>query len=394
MNNYKILHVARRPFTGVWSLIKNLVFYQKTVENREVAIGLLLTKSWLQVHAQDLRDFQKIGIPYYTIRTLDISFTLAYLGYMLMWPGTRNPIEGWIRDFSNADTCVLHFHNAWLSGALTPVLSGYRNVPMVATYHGIAAARRLREQPLRRRIHRCFAQRFVRNGGLLASVDRENVEVAQDLFDVAPDLFEIIPNGFMPTRKFSIRCWAGEREFVIGHVGGIDNGKGWRFTAQAVENMRNQGLPVRFVITGSGPQEEEARRWCMQRKTYCSFLGFVDNAAENVLPQIDLYVLPSLSEGLPMTIMEAFAVGVPVLATPVGGIPDTVVDGYNGYLIERDSALIAQRIAQLVRDSELYRRLSDGATDSFDQRFHIRVAAERYAHLYEEAILRSSNKGG
>ncbi|MBN2393605.1 MAG: glycosyltransferase family 4 protein [Anaerolineae bacterium] len=356
-----------------------------------VGVGIIVTDSWPQNYRDELSELSETGIHMFTASSPDLPFTLEYLRCMLTWPIIGNPIVGWVKEFILAEATaagppVLHFHNAWLSGGLTPVRYNGSLVPMIATYHGIAAARVLRRQPLRRYIHAIFAKRFVHNKGLLASVDRQNTKVAEELFGIRAKDFTVIPNGFIPNGMQGCPRLHGAKEFVVGHVGGIDDGKGWRFTAAALDQLHEAGFPVRFLIAGKGPQAAIAQQWCSERPDWTEFLGFVKDAAANVIPRLDAYVLPSLSEGLPMTVIESFAAGVPVLATPVGGLPDTIIDGVNGFLIERDRDVIARYIQQLVENVGLHTHLSRSALESFETHFHMRMVVKQYDDLYRKAV--------
>lgn len=128
-------------------------------------------------------------------------------------------------------------------------------------------------------------------------------------------------------------------KFVIGFVGAIIDLKGWRYILEAYNLLKNNyDNEIEIIIAGAGPQEniEDLKRVIKLNKikNNVNFMGLVEDAGKNLMPFIDILILPSKSEGLPMTLIEAQGNGVPILATKVGGIPEILVDGYNGFLLK------------------------------------------------------------
>jgi len=97
----------------------------------------------------------------------------------------------------------------------------------------------------------------------------------------------------------------------------------------------------------------------------------------------DVFVLPSLSEGMPLTIIEMMAVGVPVIATRVGGIPEQIEDGVSGLLVEvRNSQQIAEQIWKLLHDPQLAQRMTRAARERALRLFDDRVMFRSLESLY------------
>jgi glycosyltransferase involved in cell wall biosynthesis len=90
---------------------------------------------------------------------------------------------------------------------------------------------------------------------------------------------------------------------------------------------------------------------------------------------------------MPMSIVEAFATGVPVIATAVGGIPEMLTDGVNGLLIERSATAIELAIERLLKEPELRERLGRGAYATFEERFKIDKIVARYNEVYAKALV-------
>src|SRR5579883_2111598 len=346
MTALKVLHVARAPYTGVWSLIRQLALWQVS-QGYRVALGLLLPDSWPAAYRHQLYELEGEGCRLFTSPSPEIFGTAAYAYHQF-----RHPVWDWVLEISQwpGGPPAVHFHNAWLSGAFLPIRAQTR--ACVATYHGIQGQDDLGRQPLRRAIHRYWARRLANGAVKLVSVDSQSPMTAEQLFGIPSSLFKIIPNGVAAPHATALasrdhRC--GD-SFTVGHVGTVDEGKGWRVTASALDLLRQTGLKVRYLIAGGGPQSGEAHRWASERGDWACYLGEVDNPASEVFPRLDLLVLPSLREGLPMAVIEAFSAGVPVLATAAGGLPDAIADGINGYLVPRNPAAIAKRIAEIAQN--------------------------------------------
>ncbi len=121
-----------------------------------------------------------------------------------------------------------------------------------------------------------------------------------------------------------------------------------------------QNKKILFVIFGNGPQEKilklEVKKINLENRVI--FPGAVPEGAK-YLKAFDVFVLPSIKEGLPYTIMEAMAAGVPIVASNVGGIPEMIEDGKNGFLVApRDFEALAEKILQILENQELAQKFS------------------------------------
>ena len=117
------------------------------------------------------------------------------------------------------------------------------------------------------------------------------------------------------------------------------------------------------------------------------YIGYVENAGDTLVPSLDLVVLPSASEGLPLTLVEAIAHGVPILATRVGGIPEVLIEGVTGYFIERNPIDIAEKIRILHDDERLYESLSNNARDLYTNKFTVERMAKEYSRVYDSILM-------
>ncbi len=96
-----------------------------------------------------------------------------------------------------------------------------------------------------------------------------------------------------------------------------------------------------------------------------------------------IYLLPSYNEGLPMSVLEAMAAGLPVITTPVGGIPEAVTDGVEGFLVQPgDVDALAGRLAQLLRDDALTQQMGAAARRKIEQTFSAEAILPHIDALY------------
>lgn len=155
----------------------------------------------------------------------------------------------------------------------------------------------------------------------------------------------------------------------------------------AARMVRDRGLPVRFVAVGQGPRERDVRDEHTRSGLGGSFrlLGYRPDALD-VLAAADLFVLSSRQEGLPVALMEALALGLPVVATAVGGIPEGVTNELEGLLVPpgRPDEL-AGAIARLASDPALRARLAAAAARRGND-FDVRRVVPRYEDRYRELM--------
>jgi glycosyltransferase involved in cell wall biosynthesis len=151
--------------------------------------------------------------------------------------------------------------------------------------------------------------------------------------------------------------------------------------ATLLEAARHLPEGVRVVIVGDGELREELERRADGLPV--ELTGARDDVPE-LLASFDVFAFPSLFEGLCLAVIEAQAAGVPVVATPVGGIRETVLDGETGLLVPpRDPAALAAAIRRLLDDRDLARRLADEARRRVRERYSEQRMVELTLGLYE-----------
>ena len=165
---------------------------------------------------------------------------------------------------------------------------------------------------------------------------------------------------------------------IVGNVARLAEQKGHRTLLAAVPAVLERHPEVRFAVAGDGELREELEELARQFEDHVVMLGNRPDVPD-LLASFAVFAYPSQFEGLCLAVIEAQAAGVPVVATPVGGIRETVVDGVTGLLVPPDdAAALAGAIIRLLDDPDEARRLAESA----------RARVGRYAerHMVDETL--------
>lgn len=227
------------------------------------------------------------------------------------------------------------------------------------------------------------------------------VGVSQAIVDHLSDLFFrslqkkkpiLIHNGMLVPLEdknnsiFSIN----QKIFTIGSVGRLAEQKGYSYLLAAMPRVLEHHPETRLVLLGDGElrSELEAQVRQLSLSNNVLFAGLLDNVQER-LHDFDLFVSSSLWEGLPTVIMEAMAVGLPVIATDIPGTREMISDGINGRLVPpRDPITLADTINKMIENSKMRQIFGKAGKETVKQ-FSIENIAQRYLELYEMLLARS-----
>jgi glycosyltransferase involved in cell wall biosynthesis len=201
-----------------------------------------------------------------------------------------------------------------------------------------------------------------------------------------------IPNG-IDARRYDVKVdiAAKRRELgipaegpVIGLGARLEHQKGIIYLLQAMAQLRTRVPGLTCVIAGSGEREEELKAAARELGVDDSvrFVGLRLDLPE-LLKVFDLYMLPSIWEGLPMAILEAMGAGCPIVASDVGGLRTAIESGVNGCLIPpQNPEAIADAVAELLASPATRRRYAEAAKRTFHERFSATAMTGRYEKLY------------
>lgn len=177
------------------------------------------------------------------------------------------------------------------------------------------------------------------------------------------------------------------REDIVGYVGRLSVEKGIMDFVGAIPHVLASRDNIRFLIVGDGPLRRDVEREIKRRKleSKVTLVGWVPRKeVPHYLNQLKLVVSPSLTEGLPPLIQEAMACGTPVLATPVGGIPDLIKDTETGFIIECNShEIIAENIVRALSHPGLDRIIRN-ASDLIHREYSYETLVDNYTRVLAE----------
>jgi glycosyltransferase involved in cell wall biosynthesis len=182
----------------------------------------------------------------------------------------------------------------------------------------------------------------------------------------------------------------GDDEVAVATVANFRAQKAYPDLFTAARLLADRNVPARFVVVGQGPLETEMRtlHQTLDLAGSVDILGYRQDAIR-VLAGSDIFVLASHYEGYPVAVMEALAVGLPIVATAVGGIPEAVREGVEGLLVPpREPQLLADAIEALVRDPSRRRAMGKAAAER-GRRYDIVEAVRRTEQIYRDVVARS-----
>lgn len=184
----------------------------------------------------------------------------------------------------------------------------------------------------------------------------------------------------------------GPDEILVGTVANFRAQKAYPDLVAAASMVIAPGRAVRFAAVGRGPLESEIQELARRRGLgdRFMFLGPLDDAA-TFIAGCDLFALSSHYEGLPLAVMEALALGVPVVATNVAGVAELVNDGVDGILVPKARPdLFADALDTMILDSELRESMAKAAAEDAP-RFDNRAAFARIEALYHSLLARPAD---
>lgn len=273
----------------------------------------------------------------------------------------------------------------WTRGNARPLL--------VSTQHGMPEEGDGRKPSIKSRIIRSMNY-FLLSGGF-----DQCVAVSEDLkanmiqqLGLRRGKITTIRNGIAAPESAAA---TGRKEFVVGSCGRLFAVKNFALFVEIAAMIRSQLSDVRFVLAGDGPQREALSQLCRRHGLdgIFSMPGHVDDMA-CLYKGMDLFINTSFHEGIPMSVLEALGHGVPVLAPRVGGFPEIIDHGKDGFLIDGyDPGLFAEKCVEILSDRKLLASMSSAARKKVETKFSSARMADDYFHLYKGLFAEKNKRG-
>jgi len=411
MGKLRVLHIVQTPLDFIGGPATYVRELTKHLVHRDVEVGVVAPKPR---NNETVIELAKHGIAYYpvTIPLVPESLLRTPLVFTMR---TFRILDRVIKDY---DVVNIHVESFMFPQYITKVFGK----PIVTTVHGFPLYEdyeafrhsfdpyKLLHLLLIAPQHYLSLTKLAEHSGFIVTVshslrrlvlsvnqdiDEEKIVVIPNAVDtnmfkpIAQDLAEEIVNKFT-----KLRCGKtinGEK--IILYIGRLEPRKGVDILLKALSGLREE--PWLLLLVGSGQMnyvnylKKLAQRYKLLNK-YC-FIGKIPRKALPYFYSISyIYVLPSLFEGLPTTILEAMACGTPVIASKVGGIPEVVINGLNGELVPPGSSeQLYEAIGKILSDPNYRNKLSRVARRIVEKYFTWQVVAERYYELYKSQTSKS-----
>jgi glycosyltransferase involved in cell wall biosynthesis len=269
----------------------------------------------------------------------------------------------------HAQTRVTQVMAAWLS-----LLTG---TPFVSTCHGFFKTRWFRK------VFPCWGSAVI---AISPAVKQHLIED----FGVSPAKVHLIPNGIDMedfVQRGNIEAFKRDGP-VIGIIARLSDVKGHAVLIRAMPEILCYDPAARLWIVGEGRMRADLKRLVQSCAVGASVNFYpVVNHTQDFLGQFDVFVMPSLQEGLGLSVMEAQASGLAVVASRVGGLPSLIEDGRTGYLVPpNDPAALAKAVIRVLKDPQEARRMGERARDFIRTHFSADKMVTETLGVYRKAL--------
>ncbi|MDZ7292064.1 MAG: glycosyltransferase [candidate division KSB1 bacterium] len=297
---------------------------------------------------------------------------------------------------------LIHVHDDMSNNWTALALGWRRHVPVVRTIHKIyepdSSPYFRAHQLLSRRLYRsnayliCCSEAVRQSLQLNASFNERLVTIHNGI-----DLRQFSPPLVRGAATMVLDQTAGNvvAAFRIGTIASLRAEKGHEYLLRAAQILKQMALPVHIYLVGDGDRRTHLEQLAQQLEVQniVHFLGPRCDVRE-VLEEFDLVVFPSITEGLPMAMLEALAMKKPVIASAVGGIPEVIQPGETGWLVPpADSSALASAIAYALQHPEERQAVAEQGFHKVASEFTVAIMTRRTEQIYEKALAQRERGG-
>ena len=267
---------------------------------------------------------------------------------------------------------VINSHWLLPQGLVGAINKKIFKIPHISTGHG-SDVHLIKKS----KIFSIFCSFVLHNSDKVTANSSYTKNIILSIDDRVKNKLEIVPMGvdinrFKPEDNTNLKEVL-EAEYLILSVGRLVDWKGTKYLIIAMKKIIREFPNARLIIGGTGPEKEKLEKLTeeLNLKKNVVFRGYIENMVlSKYYASSDIFVLPSinlngLTEALGVVLLEAMACGTPAIGTNVGGVPDIIKDGYNGFLVEqKNPEQIAEKVLELLDDEELRVRFSKNALET------------------------------
>ncbi len=264
----------------------------------------------------------------------------------------------------------------------------FKGVKVTATVHSVAA--QCSRFPFLSRLKKLIALASLRGVQRFICVSHNSKETFCCNYGISPDKVAVIYNGVDIPADSALGTSGGT--VVIGTVCRLVKNKGLEILLKAFSLLLKDLPCARLLLVGDGPKRRELERMSKQLgiANKVTFAGYAKNIAP-LLYSMDIFVMPSLSESLPFSLLEAMAAERAVISTDVGGIKELVTDRINGLLVSaNDEKALSQAMLLLSSDPKKRSPLGQAAKRTVSEKFLSRTMMILTEHFFDQVVLARS----
>ena len=234
-----------------------------------------------------------------------------------------------------------------------------------------------------------FVQAYISNtqAGKKRLIEIEKIS-EEKIFVIPNGIEKHIPTGSFSKKTLRSRFNLPENAIILLHMGSFTKKKGQSFLVEAFISAAKTKENIHLLLAGDGPLREKVSGLASLSpiSERIHFPGTLDNIYD-VLPFCDLFIMPSLWEGMPNALLEAMASGIPIIASDVGGIPELVTDGIESLLVPpQNSQALAEKITFAIKHPERMKSLAQKAKEKAISQFSLQKMIERLEDFYRKTV--------
>ena len=295
---------------------------------------------------------------------------------------------------------LLHSHGYKGNVAFGFMPRKFRKIPLVSTAHGWTSTKGLTKNRIYEWLDTLsfklidavvLVSNAKKSHPRLKSLNGNNIHVILNGIQISDNQFDQSPIQFNNSTNHRFEkeivdfCSQG---FTIGSIGRLSHEKGYKYLIEALALLIKKGIDVRLIIIGEGDERDYLEGLIAKAELSDRVLmpGYQKNA-KKYIPFFNVFVISSLTEGLPITLLEAMQARVPVVATNVGGIPDVLQNGDAGLLVKPcNPDALAEEITKIHNNGKFAQKLVEAVYQRVITNYSSKAMAQKYLDLYAQIL--------